>query len=264
MSVIKKNKIEMTSLRKAWSLTEMIVIMFLFAVLMSLITRPTKTIIQRIPHIQIDIQTNRVLLSVLNSIRKDVANATEIEISVKEIPAEIQTMEQVPSVDINIDANTVPVPAPVPAEPNEPTKMELSTPDLPYFSTYALSDSNSKIIDEVVNDVNLLIMPAATDDTNTEPINTMTTLSIKTDSKMIRYEFANGIAKRITTPAEMGSEDLYNSWHIPKVRLDMQVWRANEKAYALEITNCIVRRINGRDRDTMSNSHVFFVKEQSR
>ena len=284
MTATIKKQTKGPALRKAWSLLEMFYIMFLLAVLLLLMARPTRTIIHRIPHIQADIQTNRILLSVLDSIRKDVATATGIEVAVTEIPAEIKKQPQPPLIDTGIDPNTVPIPA-EPNEPTEPMEIELSVSDASYYSTDVFSDSNSIDIPndpnivEVVNDANLLVMPAdvnnvhniemlaipvEANDVDVEPINTMTSLVIKTDTLMIRYEFANGIAKRITIPDELDRNDPPNIWHIPKARLDMQIWKENEKPYALEIATAIIRRIEGRTRDTMSNSHVFFVKEQSR
>lgn len=268
MSIRRKTK--MTYLRKAWSLTEMFVILFLLAVLMLLMARPTKTIIHRIPYIQADIQTNRVLLSVLDSIRKDVAVATDIEVTVTRIPVEMQKYEQVILDDSDFDPNILPLPA----EPNEPDDLmsiELIAFSSSYFSTDVFADGNSIVIDaepniaEVVNDANLqLAMSADVNDLDVEPINTMTTLIVKTDTSTIRYEFANGIAKRIAEPAELVNDRRPNVWHIPKARLDMRIWQESEKPSALEIATVIVRKIEGRTRDTMSNAHVFFVKEQTR
>jgi hypothetical protein len=289
-------KIKMTYLRKAWSLTEMFYIMALLGVLLLLMTGPTRTIIRRVPHIQADIQTNRILLSVLDSIRKDVAMAVDIEVAVTEIPAEIQKIVKPPLIDPDFEQNIPPLPIEpnepnepneliIPVEPNEPNgltepmEIKLSISEASYYSTDVFSDSNSMNITnepnitEVVNDANLLIMPVDANEVNSEklarpsepnrvyiiPGYTITSLVVKTDTKTIRYEFSRGIAKRIGPTAEQPTV-----WHIPKARLDMRVWKENEKAYALEIATAIVRRINGRTRDSMSNSHVFFVKEQTR
>jgi hypothetical protein len=288
-------KTKMTYLRKAWSLTEIFYILALLAVLLLLMTGPTRTIIRRIPHIQADIQTNRILLSVLDSIRKDVAMAADIEVTVTEIPAEIQKIEAPPLVDPDFEQNILPLPIEpnepnepneliIPVEPNEPNgltepmEIKLSISEVSYYSTDVFFDSNSMNIanepniTEVVNDVNdvnevnseMLARPSEPNRVYIIPGYTMTTLVIKTGTKTIRYEFARGIAKRITPAAESGSQDPPNIWHIPKVRLDMRVWQENEKPYTLEIATAIVRRINGRTRDSMGNSHVFFVKEPSR
>jgi hypothetical protein len=253
----------------------MFVMLFLMTILLLLMARPTKTIINRIPYIQADIQTNRMLLSVTDSIRKDLIGATGIEITITEIPVEIEIVEPASLIDTGIDPN---LPATT-TEPNEPPKPSRTMPIRPRMPgapgrhspgsftskrVNVINDPNTPVVSIDANDIEMLADVNDVNDIYVEPVDTMTTLLIKTGDKTIRYEFFNGIAKRTTTPAEINKYDKPNVWHIPKARLDMQVWLDNEKPYALEIATAIVRKINGRTRDTMSNSHVFFVKEQNR
>ena len=221
--------------RKAWSLIEMFVILFLVVIISLVLSNPIKTIVHRIPHIQTDIQTNRLLLNVIDSIRYDIQDATDITITTKTYTL-----------------------------PSQKTKsVELSDPNLPPDSNDTTDQINSD--DAIIPAVSIILAePNLLADPNFSiPTCTETSLVITKSYCSITYKFANDLAERAIEPQIVQSIDRVNSWHIPKARLDMQTLKdSSDKPFALEISTSIVRKVNERSRAAMQNSHVLFIKEQ--
>lgn len=47
---------------------------------------------------------------------------------------------------------------------------------------------------------------------------------------------------------------------VPRAKIDWQVWRKNERGYALKVRTAIEPKFAGGVREILANSHVFFIK----
>ena len=90
-----------------------------------------------------------------------------------------------------------------------------------------------------------------------------------TDEKLLLIELADGVIayqlkngqmlRRPLTGAGQGGEPDATVWSLPHAKVEWQVWKKDDKGYAVEIKTCIEYEIRGRCQKKMANSHLYFV-----
>ena len=76
----------------------------------------------------------------------------------------------------------------------------------------------------------------------------------KREGRIVRF----ALKDETTDPNSPRSYEMF--FFIPRARVNWQVWRKNERGYALEVRTAIEPKFAGGVRRILANSHVFFMK----
>ena len=82
------------------------------------------------------------------------------------------------------------------------------------------------------------------------------------DSKdgMISYQFDDGeVVRSKAGPGESVSAEDLNEWVLPNVKIEWKVWKRGGKAYGVEVSTRIERKVSGHLKNKLQNSYVFFT-----
>ncbi len=85
-------------------------------------------------------------------------------------------------------------------------------------------------------------------------------LLIELPDAMICYQLKNGeiLRRRLTDAQEDGGEDT-KVWSIPHAKVEWQLARGDDKAYAVEVRTHIEYEVRGHRQKKMANSYLYFV-----
>jgi type II secretory pathway component PulJ len=84
-------------------------------------------------------------------------------------------------------------------------------------------------------------------------------LLIKQTNSLIVYQFEKGSLTRQQINTQQDTSPEIRSWLFPKAKIQWQVLKKNNKAYAVEILNYIESKRYGRVENKMENSHLYFT-----
>lgn len=76
----------------------------------------------------------------------------------------------------------------------------------------------------------------------------------KREYRIVRF----ALKDKTTDPNSERSYEMV--FFVPRARVNWQVWRKNERGYALEVRTAIEPKFSGGVRRILANSHVFFIK----
>jgi type II secretory pathway pseudopilin PulG len=86
------------------------------------------------------------------------------------------------------------------------------------------------------------------------------TLLIKLTDNIICYQLKDSqILKLKLANTNAGNAEEITRWPVPKAKVEWQVWRKNNKGYAVEVRTCIEQKSGDRLEKKMANSHLYFV-----
>ena len=85
-------------------------------------------------------------------------------------------------------------------------------------------------------------------------------LLIELPDDMICYQLKNGeiLRRRLTDAQEDGGEDT-KVWSVPHAKVEWQLARGDDKAYAVEVRTHIEYEVRGHRQKKMANSYLYFV-----
>ena len=75
----------------------------------------------------------------------------------------------------------------------------------------------------------------------------------------IRYKFAEGKVTKTIVDKITKSNGGESVWTAPRAVINNRLWERDGKAYAVEVTKCIERKVLGRWERKLANSYVYFV-----
>ena len=86
------------------------------------------------------------------------------------------------------------------------------------------------------------------------------TLLIELPDHVVCYELQDGAMTR-TVLDQDGQPDpeVRTVWKFPQAVISWQTWKQDERAWAVELRTHLRQRVDGRLRDKLANSHVYFV-----
>jgi len=85
-------------------------------------------------------------------------------------------------------------------------------------------------------------------------------LLIEKDDGVISYQVKNDKVLRCNlTAAENGDVNDMSIWSVPHAKIKWQIWRENDKGYAVSIKTQIEHKVRDNWERKMANSHLYFV-----